>query len=372
MSSCSRVQLLPGPRGNTGTAGTNGTDGVSAFTVLDADFTMPAELATAVATVDDTSWMTTGNTYYLQTAGWLQVTAITSATSVTLRNLEDTATGAYPANVPPTTVIATGSKIVAAGIQGPAGDDGAGGAPVGATYLTSTPNGDLTNERPLSGEATGLVHSTIITGAITTVPTGVANGSVALVDDAGGLTSGEAMFATAAGVETKTAALARTALGLGTMATQADSAVAISGGTLTGVNVTGTGTLSALGVSGSTTLTGALGLGGQVYAPSSTLQSLLAATAINPNAFRLRVVGNGGAVTLTATPTISPTTTDGQLLIIQGTSDANTVTLQDVATLPGSQLNLGAGTRVLGAGDSIFLAWDLPTTSWYEISFSNV
>jgi hypothetical protein len=372
MSSCGTVRLLPGPRGNTGTAGTNGTDGVSAFTTLTADFTMPAELGTAVATVANTTWMTTGNTYYLQGAGWLQVTAIGSATSVTLRNLEDAATSAYPANVAPGTVIASASKIVAAGIQGPAGDDGAGGAPTGATYLTSTPHADLSAEIPLSGEATGLVHSTIVTGAITTIPTGVANAAIPRVDDAGGLTSGEAVFATATGIETKTAALARTALGLGTLATQASSAVSISGGTISGVTLTGAGTFTTLGVSGAASFAAGVGLGGKTYAPSSTLQSLLAATAIVPDALRLRVVGSGGAVTLTAVPTITPTSTDGQLLIIQGTSDANTVTLQDSATLPGSQLNLGAGTRVLGAGDIIFLVWDLATTSWSEISFSNV
>ena len=372
MSSCGTVRLLPGPRGNTGTAGTNGTDGVSAFTTLTADFTMPAELGTAVATVANTTWMTPGNTYYLQGAGWLQVTAIGSATSVTLMNLEDAATGAYPGNVAPATVIASASKIVAAGIQGPAGDDGSSGAPTAATYITQTTHAGLSNEQAMSGEATGLMKNTTGTGVISIVDIGVTNGSIPLIDDAGGLTSGEAMFATAAGVETKTAANARTALGLGTMATQASSAVSISGGTISGVTLTGAGTFTTLGVSGASSFAGNVGFGAKVFAAASTLQSLLAATAINPDAFRIKVVGNGGAVTLTATPTITPTSTDGQLLIIQGTSDANTVTLQDVATLPGSQLNLGAGTRVLGAGDIIFLVWDLLTTSWSEISFSNV
>lgn len=371
MSSCGTVRLLPGPRGNTGTAGTNGTDGVSAFTTLTADFTMPAELATAVATVANTTWMTPGNVYYMQGAGWLQATAIGSATSVTLMNLEDAATGAYSGNVAPATVIASASKIVAAGIQGVAGDDGAGGAPVGATYITQTPNADLTNEQALSGLATGLMMNTTGTGVVSIVDVGVTDGSIPLINDAAGLTSGEAVFATAAGIETKSAVNAQAALGLGTMATQNANNVAISGGAISGVILSGAGTFTTLGVSGAAAFAAGVGLGGKTYAPASTTQSLLAATAINPDALRLRVVGNGGAVTLTATPTITPTSTDGQLLIIQGTSDVNTVTLQDEATLPGSQLQLGAGTRVLGAGDIWMGVWDLATTTWLEISFAN-
>lgn len=371
MPTCNTVRLIAGPRGTTGTPGTDGTDGVNAYTTLTANFTMPAELGTAVATVADTSWMTTGNTYYLQGAGWLQATAIGGATSVTLMNLEDAASDAYLANVAPGTIIALSSKLVAAGIQGPAGTDGAGGAPTDATYITQTPNGTLTNEQPLSGLATGLVKNTTATGVLSIVDIGVTDGSIPLINDAGGLTNGEAVFGTAAGIETKTAANARTALGLGTISTQASSNVNITGGVIVSTPISGAaGAFTTLQATGATSFAGNTGLGGRVFAQASTTQTLLAATAISPDAFRIKVAGSGGSVVLVATPTITPTGTDGQLLIIQGTS-ANTVTLQDSATLPGSQLELGAGTRVLGIGDIIVLVWDLATTSWYEISFAN-
>lgn len=64
-----------------------------------------------------------------------------------------------------------------------------------------------------------------------------------------GLTSGEAVFATGpAAVESKTQANARTGLGLGTIATQAASAVAITGGTLEGVAIGGTTAATACSV----------------------------------------------------------------------------------------------------------------------------
>jgi len=373
MATCTTVSLIPGPRGTAGADGADGTDGVSAFTTLSANFTMPAELATVVVTVADASWMTTGNAYYVQNAGWFEVTAIGGATSVTLRNLEDTATDSYPDNVAPGTIVALGNKVTAAGIQGPAGTDGAGGAPTDATYITQTPNGPLTNEQALSGLATGLMQNTTATGVISIVSIGVTNGSVPLIDDAGGLTSGEAMFATAAGVETKTAALSRTALGLGTMATQAASAVAITGGTAVGITV---GSVVALNSttfvnSSSAQLSGATSIPGTLAFQAGAIQSLLAATQITPDRVKVRVAGNGGAVTLTGTPTIVAASNDGQLLILQGTSDANTVTLQDEATLPTSGLALGAATRLLGAGDMLMLMWDSTNALWYEIAFAN-
>lgn len=44
------------------------------------------------------------------------------------------------------------------------GGGGGGGAPIGATYWTSVPNADLTNEFALSTLATGLVKNTAVTG----------------------------------------------------------------------------------------------------------------------------------------------------------------------------------------------------------------
>jgi hypothetical protein len=125
MASCSNVvQLIAGPQGQPGTNGTNGTDGVSSFTLLTDPFTMPAEGANATATVEDTSWIASGEVLYLQSVGYLEAQTITDATHVVLKNLEDTATLAYTANVAPGITVALGNKLSVGGLQGPAGASG--------------------------------------------------------------------------------------------------------------------------------------------------------------------------------------------------------------------------------------------------------
>ena len=125
MASCSNVvQLIAGPQGQPGTNGTNGTDGVSSFTLLTLPFTMPAEGANATATVEDTSWIASGEVLYLQSVGYLEAQTITNATQVVLKNLEDTATLAYTANVAPGTLAALANKLSVGGLQGPAGASG--------------------------------------------------------------------------------------------------------------------------------------------------------------------------------------------------------------------------------------------------------
>lgn len=147
------------------------------------------------------------------------------------------------------------------------------------------------------------------------------------------------------------------------------ASVAITGGTIDGTSVGATtrssGAFTTLDANSDATLSGKL------FFTSSAIQSLLAAGTISPNATRIRVTGNGGAVTLTSTPTITSPSSDGQLLIIQGTDNTNTVTLQDESGLAGSKLELGAATRVLGKGDQILLIWDNTDTKWYEIGFAN-
>ncbi len=72
-----------------------------------------------------------------------------------------------------------------------------------------------------------------------------------------------------------------------------------------------------------------------------------------------------GAVVLTDTPTIEAGSFIGQRLTLLGTSDVNTVTLQDNGTLAGSNLFLIDTTnRVLGSRDIITFVWD--GSSWYE------
>lgn len=115
------VTNIPGAQGETGAAGADGTDGVNAFTTLTAQFTMPAEGANVVAAVANSTWMALGQIVYVTTAGWMRVAALPSALSVTLTNLEDTATGAYTENIAPGNAATNGSKVSPAGLQGSSG-----------------------------------------------------------------------------------------------------------------------------------------------------------------------------------------------------------------------------------------------------------
>lgn len=141
-AACDEVTSIqvPGPQGTAGAAGTNGTDGDDAYSTLTALFTIPAELATAVATVDSTAWMSINQIVFAARAdgsvsGHFQVTVIGGATSVTLKNLEDTASSAYLSNSAPAATITVGGKISPAGLQGPAvTPSGAAGGDLKGTY----------------------------------------------------------------------------------------------------------------------------------------------------------------------------------------------------------------------------------------------
>lgn len=79
------------------------------------------------------------------------------------------------------------------------------------------------------------------------------------------------------------------------------------------------------------------------------------------------IVGNGGAVTVTATPSVTACTADGQELTILGTSNTNTVTLQDQANLASSGLSLNGNW--IGAKDSALnLVCDFTQGLWIEVS----
>lgn len=74
--------------------------------------------------------MATGETVYIQTAGWFQIVTIVNSLSVTIKNLKDTANSLYLGNVAPGTVIATNKIVTPSGIQGPSFGAGAGGAAI--------------------------------------------------------------------------------------------------------------------------------------------------------------------------------------------------------------------------------------------------
>jgi hypothetical protein len=211
---------VPGPAGADGAAGADGEDGVSALTFV-ADYApsaqpvMPAEGGTVtVNTTTSTDFLTANQIVYVSFWGYMKVYSVPSSTSLTLLNPEAAASSLYAENASPGTSLPAFSKITCAGPQGPAGTNGSGGAPTDATYIVQTPNGTLSAEQALSLLTTGFMFNTTATGVVSIVSRGTANTNVAPVDAAGGLTSGDAVFATASGIETKTASAARTALGL--------------------------------------------------------------------------------------------------------------------------------------------------------------
>jgi hypothetical protein len=75
------------------------------------------------------------------------------------------------------------------------------------------------------------------------------------------------------------------------------------------------------------------------------------------------VVSAGSVVTLNATTAIADSAVAGAVLILQGTSDVNTVTVPDNANT-----RLG-GNRILGDGDTLTLIFN--GTVWVEIAYAN-
>lgn len=146
---------------------------------------------------------------------------------------------------------------------------------------------------------------------------------------------------------------------------------------------TGTGTVPAAGlglgsediligaklaVSGDTFLNA-----GTIYVPTAN-QAVSTSTGVTAAMLTSRIVriaGDGGAATITATPSIADMV-DGQIVIFQGTSDSNTVTFQDESNLGNSDLQLDGGADfTAGLGDTLMIMYDSGDDEWYEISRSN-
>lgn len=163
---CNPLVLVPGSQGSPGAGGSAGTNGQNAWTTLTAAFTMPAEGGTDTASVVNSEWLSVGQNVYVQSAGYLTVTAKPTTTSVTLLNPENTASSLYVDNVAPGTIIPIGSTMTAGGVQGPAGAAAGGAAPSTATYIVQTADAGLSAEQALDGLATGLMRNTTGTGVI--------------------------------------------------------------------------------------------------------------------------------------------------------------------------------------------------------------
>jgi hypothetical protein len=125
---------------------------------------------------------------------------------------------------------------------------------------------------------------------------------------------------------------------------------------------------------------GSLNVGVGTNNPSSKLHvagdvtttgfNIVAATTLAPTAGSILTPTTGyvtlnpaAPVTLNAATAITAGSTPGQMLILRGNSDVNTVTINDNAGTA-----LGAN-RVLGANDILSMVWS--GTAWVEISFAN-
>lgn len=105
------------------------------------------------------------------------------------------------------------------------------------------------------------------------------------------------------------------------------------------------------------------------WKPSGDL-SLTASSAIAVKRGIMRLVG-AGSIVLTSTPSLVDGI-DGQIVILQGTSDTNMVKLQDEAQLASSGLRLTSGADfTLGKGDTLMLIYDAGDDLWYELSRSD-
>lgn len=163
---------VAGPAGSNGAAGAAGAAGSNAYTTTHAstgDFTMPAVNSTVTTDVAASAWATIGQVVYVQTAGYFEVTAKPSSTSITLKNLYGT-----PTNAAAAASIADGQTISPAGLKGDAGDTGSAGTSVptlakgslvthnGSTNLALAVGSGNTKFLGVdSGAATGLAWETV-------------------------------------------------------------------------------------------------------------------------------------------------------------------------------------------------------------------
>lgn len=95
---------------------------------------------------------------------------------------------------------------------------------------------------------------------------------------------------------------------------------------------------------------------------ASAVTNITAAGGITVTDPTMNVQGSGGAVTVTADPQISAGVSDGQLLVVKGSHDTNTVELNT-----GTGLHLH-GKAILTNNDVMVLTWDANDNLWKEVS----
>ena len=185
----------------------------------------------------------------------------------------------------------------------------------------------------------------------------------------------DAFFGSGAALTGITAAINDYAVTTTKIATSAVTAEKIADGSITNTklgagsfsNITGVGTLNSLTVSGTADVTGTLKESGRVlYVPSTSIYSISAGEGITSAMLVnkiIRVLGNGGAVDVSASPPIAAGQ-DGQVIVLKGTSETNTVKFNSVASL---QLS-GGYSFILGNNDTLMLCYDSAAALWFELN----
>lgn len=132
----------------------------------------------------------------------------------------------------------------------------------------------------------------------------------------------------------------------------------------------GTSTRFRVQRNGNATLDGELNAGGNIATGAFIVLGQEEQTSLNdgitltPGSSHILVGGNGGAVSLSGTTAITNGTVVGQILIMIGSDDANSVTLND-----GANVQLSAATRTLGLDDTLTLLWN--GSDWIETGYAD-
>lgn len=147
--------------------------------------------------------------------------------------------------------------------------------------------------------------------------------------------------------------------------------IAFNGATGNSTGLMATGTDSNVNIDLEPKGTGYVNVVGRFGSEPDSDQSVQVELAVSPDRYITRIAGGGAAITVTTTPSVTAGQ-DGECIILQGTSDANTVTLQDESNLGGSGLALSGGADfTLGQGDTLQLCYDTGDSKYYEISRSD-
>jgi len=106
--------------------------------------------------------------------------------------------------------------------------------------------------------------------------------------------------------------------------------------------------------------------GSKVNLLTTDTQTPAASATLTVNGTLILVSGSGGAVSLDSTTPITNGEFHGQLLVLSGTSDSNTVTIESGGT--NMKMN---GDVTLKDSNTINLWWDNTNTFWREIGRNN-